>query len=653
MTITLFAQFDISQTDSTTSTSTPTLDIPLGFRGIEPPNLAGTPDGSGIERGIVSRLDTRSVTVVYNFTDLKNAIIAANSTHGETLIYAYQGTYVFTKDGANTYALSIEAPITIVGVGPGNIEASRFDVLFIRTVSDPNSFSLFRVQSPYSLTLQNLSLTNGGGTAQNHGGAIFVSAGATAKLYDVRLTNNTVTNKGGAVYLAPGTTTSAKLVLTNVSFIDNQATKGAAIYGSDVSVVNLKRGNFGDWCAVFADNHATTNGGAVFSENANSAKLTRSAFGDNTTSGNYYDFIHSPTSEYNVAVARFSSFKQPNNGSLPESTSPNVKLANSGDVLPLPYPAVGVPTPNCEEPEICTNAIECELRDTYGIRIDGPWDPSELSVMLDGVKKIADAFDLISSSPLTKEALFRRVMGTETETTRITVILDEDPAFPNGYCLTENDFRRITCFGPLLQPGNLSIIPFTEQVFVHEFGHVFDARAGLDPFESLSERMDSGIVIKDCSQSQARVMGEVFDSEDPFNLNNYWNRGERGWGSGPTKYNTTTALITSYQQNPLLLHFQLTAMPAGQESAAKKSDRVQEAAADMFLNWVYKRLQGTPPQTNCTDIVPGPTPFTNKSWSGLSGSAPVAGNDDVSRPGSQRFLWMYNEMLVIFSQQGW
>lgn len=54
-----------------------------------------------------------------------------------------------------------------------------------------------------------------------------------------------------------------------------------------------------------------------------------------------------------------------------------------------------------------------------------------------------------------------------------------------------------------------------------------------------------------------------------------WGRGRRGWESTPVTYPNPTP--TTFQQHP--------------ESYTSDEDREGEAAADMFLNWVYSAFQ--------------------------------------------------------------
>jgi hypothetical protein len=97
--------------------------------------------------------------------------------------------------------------------------------------------------------------------------------------------------------------------------------------------------------------------------------------------------------------------------------------------------------------------------------------------------------------------------------------------------------------------------------------------------------------------------------------------------------------VTDFQQNSFAA--ESWAVPPG---GAILVQEVDEATADMFLNWVYRHLFGTS------------TGFKNQSWQGIPclGSA-VQGTDDSDRtPGDRRYEWMQEEMQLLFQANvGW
>jgi len=155
-----------------------------------------------------------------------------------------------------------------------------------------------------------------------------------------------------------------------------------------------------------------------------------------------------------------------------------------------------------------------------------------------------------------------------------------------------------------------------------------------------------------------RVIGEIDPVLAPTQTDPYWTRGERGWGSGPAAVtrdgnnNPTTPLLTNFQQNPAFSY------------RAKDDLEVTEAAADMFLNWVY-RVQTwgvvVPPSipNSCT-LNPIPSPdtwsgegFLNRNWVNLVSSVGTSleGGLDPRLPGDVRYREMHQIVLDLFSSR--
>jgi len=110
-------------------------------------------------------------------------------------------------------------------------------------------------------------------------------------------------------------------------------------------------------------------------------------------------------------------------------------------------------------------------------------------------------------------------------------------------------------------------------------------------------------------------------------------RRDRGWGSGPDN------IFTDFQQHPA-------------EVFASDSTVLvlEEEAADMFLNWVYRTISDV--LFTYRESVPGFwNGFRNQSW-GIFGPDTFNGNDD-SYPGDARLEWMHIVMQNIFDEKGW
>lgn len=219
----------------------------------------------------------------------------------------------------------------------------------------------------------------------------------------------------------------------------------------------------------------------------------------------------------------------------------------------------------------------------------------------------------------------------------------------NGNCAASDGTGSLWPLPPT-QPAPKMIIcngTFTVSAYtmVHEFGHLFDYASDVylsttNPM-SLSEKIDltdtPGLQIYGCTGTDV-VMGL---------FTNGWTRGLRGWGSGPAFQPNNIPLITTFQQNPI--------------------DKItEEAAADMFLNYVYRSNQvASQPgdQTNgrgavaCANPVAwnGPA-FLNKSWIDPVTLLPVTsyeateGFDDTRLPGNRRHSRTHKWIGDIFAE---
>jgi hypothetical protein len=312
------------------------------------------------------------------------------------------------------------------------------------------------------------------------------------------------------------------------------------------------------------------------------------------------------------------------------------------------------------------NSIPTPTLADYGVTLSGGWTPQEQQAIFAGVQKVASAFRIQNPNiaPTDDEA-FKKVMvdgdtppyiyfyrtnspsGQVTVTFPDTTIPVQTTQVNPGVCKTDNNFRPRTII------CNWSTTPttgFIEQTIVHELGHVFTARSGIpdgNPNTTTSE--ERGLLFAaientqtgNCSSSfsglnvasnnfpastcifvadtsNARVMGNA-------GADTVWTRGRRGWGS-------SHASISIFQQNP--------------------SEDVDETAADMFLNWVYRKITNNPPTYKIS--IPGEwMGFLNKSWTDKTGDGIPDEADDNTYPGDARFEWMNNVMTIIFQAKGW
>ncbi len=300
------------------------------------------------------------------------------------------------------------------------------------------------------------------------------------------------------------------------------------------------------------------------------------------------------------------------------------------------------------------------------------WSEQELQAILDGLQATADAFSqitLLESYGFSNHTIFKNVMGryatddpppddtpleewlNRTENVKYFTIVQAgaggigpDGETHNGFCQTFNGYSQIVCFGPLLQGNGWEIRTFTEYTLVHELGHVFDNRVATstdahpEGFPNLTTRTQL-MQIRTCSDSRIIVMGTLGGG--------IWRRGEDGWGSGPAFDPSGGALYTKFQQNP------------------KLPDNVEEAAADMFLNWVYRSLNDNVPAADPCNSVPDPcsTPpppivwqgpgFLNEKWKDMSSNQEIPGQCDSDLSGELRYQAMHDILTLIFGDHIW
>ena len=115
-----------------------------------------------------------------------------------------------------------------------------------------------------------------------------------------------------------------------------------------------------------------------------------------------------------------------------------------------------------------------------------------------------------------------------------------------------------------------------------------------------------------------------------------WFRGIVGWGTM-----SEIGQITQFQQDP----------------SDDADVRAKEAAADMFLNWVYRyTTQGwIHNDDKCDNTVPIITQNQNLGfWLGFKNFDTTGNPNLTTLPGNVRFVWMQETMQLIFNNhQDW
>lgn len=598
----------------------PLPNIPEGFRAIENPNLVISPT-SIVDDVSIKLSDIRSIlATVTNYPQLESAINNANSLPGSNhIIIVRPGTYNFDPPTGQNYDLNISAgvSVTLQALNNNNLPDNPDLTVLQRNPSDTRLFSLFRVAASAKLIIRNIKLASGGGsTATFSGGAVRLVGSSTAnnggilELYDSKIVGNKTLGNGGGIYVP----SNAKLLITNTFFLGNEAALGGAIYAGTDAIVKVRDNDFGNYCAAFEFNKAN-NGAAVYSTGANSLNIDYSSFRYNTLTGSngYIQIVHYPTTEFGIATALSPLVMDPNetDGFPPDAYSGNVTVGTLG----LP-PFGSMPAFNCD------SKIPLEY---FGVVTNGNWNTGELEKIRKGVTRTGAAFSTLTNTY--PHIAFRRVF-LNNNPSNWQIIQINKAALGGIWC--ETSAPNIEC------DDNISITPFT---ISHELGHVFVTRTGGTITGSLSSFYSLVDNPNDEYFCNTALIGSIYDNSPNCNsivfgrrlddfLRPDWARGGRGWGSAPTPLPNPS----NFQQNPYtILDGDDTSLTG--EFKLKKRD---EAAADMFLNWVHSRISKGG--------------FADISW---LGSCSTSGCPDNTLPGQARYQWMTQSMSTLFGLYSW
>ncbi|MCY2991124.1 MAG: FG-GAP-like repeat-containing protein [Planctomycetota bacterium] len=256
-------------------------------------------------------------------TSLRAAIMEANASAGQDVIFLPAGTYVSTlagayEDAGATGDLDIRDSLIIVGAGRAS------------TMVDGNSLDrVFHVRPTVSLTLSGLTITRGTAGGTSSGGAVYNERGwvsitdctlsgnsATSNgtasggaIYNDRgwlsLTNSTLSGNAGYAYGGGFSNGDGTVFVTDTAFVSNVVTQvsggGFANVGSGTATLvrTTFTGNSADDSAgamyigggivtladsVFSSNYSYYQGGAIQAD-AGTVSITGSTFSNNGSSG--------------------------------------------------------------------------------------------------------------------------------------------------------------------------------------------------------------------------------------------------------------------------------------------------------------------------------------------------------------------------------
>jgi hypothetical protein len=455
----------------------------------------------------------------------------------------------------------------------------------------------------------------------NGGGAI---DGDRAELARVALTNNTSTGYGGGVRLFTMTAECVRFgsnsaqdyggavfmvldaIIRNSSFTGNAATlEGNQIYAQDGAIDAQQ-----NWWAV----------SPVVPDEVTSTVDTSNPLSSDPTShyatGDYYN----PASPCRMTDPVPLPTGTCEGGGFGELASFNLCVTPTPTVTPT---ATAVdPISECNS-AASNSQILIDLLSTYRVNATGSWNVGELLELCLGMARTGQALQ-IHFGGTSPQDTFQRILIAPGRTS----IDFGRESIGDPFCVTDNNVSPqqaiVTCYGSNLQ--------FTQYTAVHELGHVLVGRTGGYSFTATGSYFslifnpsNNGTpvgAVYDYNPTPGTVFGLFIDELGTPD----WVRGRRGWGSNAS---TPPAPPCSFQQNAFTIRDGTVTPPAPPTQNPIDTER-DEAAADMFLNWVYRSL--------------GLAGFENRNQGGIFDCQVIAPTD-VSNPGDARHDYLNNVVM--------
>lgn len=531
---------------------------------------------------------------------LCEAFVAARTVTPNYKIYMGSGPYFL----AGTLTVAFDANIILYGRGA--------DITIIDRDVTKGKFSLFYDNG--SFEIHNLTLQNGDTNTPNlygYAGAITVT-GPSLIVYDSVFKNNSTLVFGGAIYIIGPNTTRVDIQRTY--FLNNYAPTGgggggALAVGISGAVVNVTA-----ICTRFENNQngiyvgpGVLSGSQVNLDGMQTGNLLSNSF-DQPISTVYINNAWAGTVNANNNWWN-------NTPSNPPNISVNVSTLNVQGVDSTTNYKTGNyydPTSPCkmQPPTPAPNLAD------YGVEAVG-FTPAQQLEILTGVSNAAQAIALQAGLANLSDA-FKRLMINDPQQTTIRFVLISQ----SGYgCTTNNNVNpplqaEITC--------NANTV-MNQYTAVHELGHVLVGRTGgySSGTTSYFGRMQLPIPNPSSSLCPSVATGPLYDMNcKGIVFGKYlrngaedWVRGERGWGSQALPFPNPS----NFQQN-------IFTVVDATASQADKNKEIDEASADMFLNWVYKKI--------------GQGGFQDTNWREADQCNTPAGCPDDGMSGTARFNWM-------------
>jgi len=589
----------------------------------------------------------------------------------------------------------------------------------LETITVPNPFRIFLRGGTYIVTQQlalepfvHVKIYGLGASATIIQDAaeisLFDARFATLELHDLTIIGNTTSLAFGGV-LIHGQTSIIRSIIQNSS---NGSSQDPITYGGGAIFMGLPDDFLTIQDSIIRNNHSSGGGGAIqISEGG--TRITCTRFENNSATSFGGAILHTNNGDdFRVWNTIFSGNTATSGGGAIYNSVPNYPLDAQQNFWPPNYgnaPATGTDSVGSDSPSNVVNtanfvtnfsnfATSCpkavqeidplvpsqELETYYGVlTVNQRWNNSELQEILEGVRNTAIALAIQSyHSPLDA---FKIVMIGEGQANRRDIQVTKSTT-AGDICETSNggNPRTIICGANVVMSDNL---------IIHELGHVFVGRTGgyapgndsffgrtlspTDPCISAPGQQRNQCtppLIGTPTGPTPTASGVVYDNTGRANVfgltglgPNDWSRNgpskERGWGSAVL----TLPAPQSFQQNP-------------RTDPAQTDAEIDEAAADMFLNWVdykinhneriinvyiggFRNVDWTAPTCYSAAVdqpAPCPEGIATEDPDFKPSPPPLPTTDPNyvtfmpgTEPGAARYEWINYTMIHLFAVNNW
>jgi hypothetical protein len=528
-------------------------------------------------------------------------------------IYLCEGTFPLNE----TVVLFVD--IIIYGRG--------VDASLITQSNTSEMGGMFTLNDNHLLEFHNLTVHDGRarvtGAGAVNGGAVLVHSG-TLRVYDSKFQSNEAAFLGGVI--AGG----ENIELVRSHFLGNLADdSGGVLYVGNVSAE----------CVRFEANRADQVRGGAIAVNGGGV-ISNSSFTGNTAGQEAHQIFNYDWNTVTDAQGSWWASAPQFPDDVSGGINTGMQLLNDptaayaiGDYYNQSSPCRMIPASDIVAQELAY----------YGVTTSGNWSDDELHAIVSAVRRTAQALGQWPDEyhPV---ATFNTILSN-------TGIQFVRTSSSENNCITNKNATPIT----ITCRGNVVI---NEYLIVHELGHVFVGKtsSGSVTFFGRVENPDpANQFLRD--GNNVFVMGPRgwIVGGDTYND---WQRSNRntdnGWGSAALVPGPCDGSITPppgvpfpFQQNPCEIDTWLYT-----PGSTIRIAEVEEAAADMFLNLVYRAT---------TDNGMSWEGFQNKLWrdhespqgSGIIVQCYLNGCNDPGNSGDTRVIWMSDLISELFTEYGW